>query len=133
MIYPGRIIKVGETNAAIVTAIAGALAARGYPSTSPPGVFDNDLKSLVKVFQSQNVDVAGRPLEVDGEVGSMTWGALFGATIAPVLTGSLAVAALGMAVSQLGANSPRLTRLHSAAMSAFPANSQCFSSCRSSL
>lgn len=102
MLFPGRLIKVGETNAAIVTAIATALAALGYPSTSPPGVFDNAFKSLVKLFQSQNVDEAGRPLEVDGEVGSMTWGALFGASTAAVTGGSLAISALGMAVSQLG-------------------------------
>ena len=102
MIYPGRLIKIGETNAAIVTAIATALAARGYPSTSPPGVFDAGFKALVKLFQSQNVDEAGRPLEVDGEVGSMTWGALFGAASPPLTAGSLAVSALGMAVTQLG-------------------------------
>jgi hypothetical protein len=102
MIFPGRLIRIGETNAAIVTAIAVALAGRGYPSTSPPGVFDGAFKSLVKTFQSQNVDQAGQPLEVDGEVGSMTWGALFGTATAPVTAGSLAVAALGMAVSQLG-------------------------------
>ncbi|HEX8626321.1 MAG TPA: CHAP domain-containing protein [Allosphingosinicella sp.] len=102
MIYPGRLIKVGEANAPIVTAIATALAERGYPSSSPPGVFDNGFKSLVKLFQSQNVDEAGRPLEVDGEVGSMTWGALFGAPATSAMTGSLAVSALGMAVTQLG-------------------------------
>ena len=101
MIYPGKLIKVGEADAAVVTAIANALAARGYPSTSPPGVFDAPFKSLVKLFQSQNVDQAGRPLEIDGEVGSMTWGALFGAATTPI-TGSLAVSALGMAVTQLG-------------------------------
>lgn len=102
MNYPGRLIKIGETDATIVTAIATGLAARGYPSTSPPGVFDAAFKSLVKVFQSQNVDQAGRPLEVDGEVGSMTWGALFGAATPPLTAGSLAVSALGMAVTQLG-------------------------------
>ncbi|MEA3051190.1 MAG: hypothetical protein QOG72_93 [Sphingomonadales bacterium] len=102
MNFPGRLIKIGEKDKPTVAAIAGALAGRGYPSTSPPGIFDADFKSLVKVFQSQNVDAAGRPLEVDGEVGSMTWGALFGAAGPPVTAGSLAVAALGMAVTQLG-------------------------------
>jgi hypothetical protein len=102
MNYPGRLIKIGESDAAIVSAIAARLAARGYPSTSPAGVFDSAFKSLVKVFQAQNVDESGRPLEVDGEVGSMTWGALFGSPVTTVTSGSLAVSALGMAVSQLG-------------------------------
>lgn len=103
MQYPGRIIKIGETDAAIVAAIATALAGHGYPPTSPPGVFDKAFKSLVKLFQSQNVDEAGRALSVDGEVGSMTWGALFGAPVATgAIAGGLAVAALGAAVTQLG-------------------------------
>ena len=103
MQFPGRIIKIGETNAAIVSAIATALANHGYLPSSPPGVFDKAFKSLVKLFQSQNVDEAARPLAVDGEVGSMTWGALFGApAVAGVLAGGLAVAALGTAVTQLG-------------------------------
>jgi hypothetical protein len=103
MNFPGRIIRIGEPDAAIVTAIATALAARGSVSISPPGVFDADFKALIKLFQSQNVDEAGRPLEIDGEVGSMTWGALFGAPAASfAAAGSLAVSALGMAVTQLG-------------------------------
>ena len=109
MSYPGRVIKVGELNAAIVTDIANELAARGYVSPPPPapqtpaGVFDARFKALVKLFQSQNVDQAGRPLLVDGEVGLMTWGALFG-TVQQQLatTGGIALSALGMAVSQLG-------------------------------
>jgi hypothetical protein len=102
MNYPGRLIKVGEADKNIVRAIASALAARGYPSTSPAGVYDEAFKALVKQFQSQNVDESGRPLEVDGKVGSMTWGALFGAPeIAATATG-IALAALGTAVSQLG-------------------------------
>lgn len=102
MPYPNRLIMVGESDASIVKAIAGALAARGYPTTSPAGVYDESFKSVVKLFQSQNVDNSDRPLEVDGKVGSMTWGALFGVETVPVTTGSLAVSALGMAVSQLG-------------------------------
>lgn len=105
MDFPGRIIKIGESDAAIVTAIATALAARGYPPPPQPATpvkFGAQFKALVKLFQSQNVDRAGRPLEVDGEVGSMTWGALFGGKLPEITSGSLAVAALGMAVSQLG-------------------------------
>ncbi|HEX8215541.1 MAG TPA: CHAP domain-containing protein [Allosphingosinicella sp.] len=102
MNYPGRLIKSGESNVQVVKEIAAALARRGYNSTSSPGVFDKAFKALVQVFQSQNVDAAGRPLEVDGEVGSMTWGALFGVSAQPTTSGGLAVSALGIAVSQLG-------------------------------
>lgn len=102
MQYPGRVIKIGEADAAIVKQIVAALQKRGYAANSPPGVFDQDLKRLLKLFQSQNVDRAGVPLQVDGVVGSMTWGALFEATPVVVPSGSIATLALGMAVSQLG-------------------------------
>ena len=103
MKYPGRIIKIGESDTTVVAAISTALAGHGYLSTSPPGIFDKAFKSLVKLFQSQNVDEAGQPLVIDGEVGSMTWGALFGAPAsAGAVAGGLAVAALGTAVTQLG-------------------------------
>jgi hypothetical protein len=105
MTYPGRIIKMGEANAAIVTAIAQRLGARGIAVTSPPGVFDGALRSSVRLFQSLNRDVAGKPLAVDGEVGPMTWGALFGAASVaaqPAGSGQLALRALAVAVEEIG-------------------------------
>ena len=101
MIYPGYVVMVGEKDKAVVAAIAVQLKARGYP---PPAgtAYDAGLASLVKLFQSQHVDAAGRPLRVDGKVGLLTWGALFGAEpVATVPTG-LAGAALGNAISQIG-------------------------------
>ncbi len=102
MDFPGRIIKLNEADGSIVRFIAAGLASRGYAVTSPPGVYDTAFKSLVKLYQSQNVDAAGRPLEVDGEIGSMTWGSLFDAPVIVASGGSIATAALGMAVTQLG-------------------------------
>jgi hypothetical protein len=102
MDYPGRTIKAGESNAEIVRYIAQELAARGYSLTSPQGTYDAAMKSVVSMYQAQNFDRAGRPLEVDGEVGPMTWGALFGAATTTVESSSIAVAALGVAVTQLG-------------------------------
>ena len=102
MDFPGRIIKLNEADGSIVRFIATGLAKRGYAVTSPPGVYDRALKSLVKLYQSQNVDAAGRPLEVDGEVGSMTWGSLFPTPVTVASGGSIATGALGMAVTQLG-------------------------------
>lgn len=102
MNFPGRIIKIKETNSSIVKDIAKGLLAKGYPSTSPPGVFDKSFQSVVKLYQSQNADLFGRPLESDGEVGSLTWGSIFGApSVNPVPTGA-AAPALAVAVSQLG-------------------------------
>jgi hypothetical protein len=105
MLYPGRIIKQGEADPAIVKALAQALAAQGYAVTSPPGAFDAAFASTIKLFQSQHVDDGLRPLQVDGKVGSLTWGALFATAparpaVAPA-TG-LAASALARANSQIG-------------------------------
>jgi hypothetical protein len=102
MQYPGRIIKIGDKDKVVVAAIIAQLNKRGYPSPAGQADFDANLKSLVSLFQAQHADVAGRPLEIDGEVGSNTWGSLFEAT--PVVTAptGIAGAALGIAISQLG-------------------------------
>ena len=101
MNYPGRVIKQGETDSSIVAFIAKGLQARGFKVTSPPGQFGAALASDIKLFQSQNVDAAGRPLKVDGNVGPLTWGALFGVSAAPALLPSLAYSALQRAISQI--------------------------------
>jgi hypothetical protein len=36
------------------------------------------MKQTVKLFQARKVDSEGRPLKQDGEIGSLTWAALFG-------------------------------------------------------
>lgn len=100
--FPGRIIKVGEQDKKVVQDIAGALASKGYAVTSPPGVYDEAFKSVVMLFQAQNVDESGRSLRVDGKIGSLTWGALFGAQPVAVAPVGTAGAALGVAVSQIG-------------------------------
>lgn len=100
--FPGRIIKFGEADLAIVRKVAAGLLAKGYASISPDGVFDAKFKSLVKLYQSQHADSLGRPLAVDGEVGSLTWGSIFGATPANTAPTGEAAAALGVAISQIG-------------------------------
>jgi hypothetical protein len=85
MRYPGRIIKAGEQDAAVVRAVKERLneslaidhdpALRCDPDDP---VFDARTKAVVKLFQARNVDSAGRPLKQDGEIGSLTWGTLFG-------------------------------------------------------
>jgi len=88
-----------------------ALAYYHGPDTSH---FDNEVYKSVRAFQMQNVDVAGRPLVVDGKVGPVTRGALDisrgRASVpliqspqidAPVLAQSTASAALAVAVAKL--------------------------------
>lgn len=82
MDYPGHVIKMGETDSALVDAVAKGLKKLGYPPAQgdfalQPGKFDAQFKSLVKLFQSQHVDALGRPLKADGEIGPITWGAIF--------------------------------------------------------
>src|SRR4051812_9565638 len=82
---PGRIIKVGERDVEIVRAIKRQLnEALGTADDSElhldpnNGTFGPKMKRAVLLFQARNVDSAGLPLKQDGEVGSVTWGALFG-------------------------------------------------------
>lgn len=93
MRYPERIIKLGERDARIVKALKVALnrslALRGAEAisleTDNPN-FGPRMKQAVQLFQARNVDRDGRPLKADGEVGSITWAALFGAGTVPAAT-----------------------------------------------
>src|SRR5262245_15462213 len=91
MQYPGRIIKVGEQDASIVKALKTrlneALGIERDPALrldpSDPN-FDSKMKQTDKLFQARNVDADGRPLRQDGEVGALTWAALFGSDTVPI-------------------------------------------------
>jgi CHAP domain len=45
--------------------------------------FGPSMKYAVQVFQARNLDDHGQPLKTDGEVGALTWAALFGAKRVP--------------------------------------------------
>ena len=45
--------------------------------------FGPKMKQAVKLFQTRNVDAEGRPLKQDGEVGPLSWAALFGSDAVP--------------------------------------------------
>jgi hypothetical protein len=101
MSYPGRIVKVAEKDGAVVRAIADRLIARGIAISSVPGVFDAGFASAVRLFQTLNLDLTGKPLVVDGEVGPMTWGALFGPASVPVAaTAGSALARKALAIAE---------------------------------
>lgn len=90
MDYPGRLIKLGESDAAIVRALKAqlnkALALQGDTALrldeSNPN-FGANMKQAVQLFQARHVDAQGRPLKADGEVGSITWAVLFGQASVP--------------------------------------------------
>lgn len=90
MRYPGRIVKAGEQDASIVKAlkrrlnqslgVEGDATLRLDPDNAD---FGPKTKQMVKLFQARNVDAEGRPLKQDGQVGSITWAALFGDATVP--------------------------------------------------
>lgn len=90
MRYPGRIVKAGEKDAGIVKALKQrlneVLAVESDPTLkldpADPN-FGPRMRQTVKFFQTRNVDAEGRPLKQDGEVGALTWAALFGADAVP--------------------------------------------------
>jgi hypothetical protein len=110
MEYPGRIIEVGERDATIVRALKQQLnqslgAGDGSALRLDPGngTFGPKMKRAVSLFQARHVDSTGLPLKQDGEVGSLTWAALFGSDTVPTRTeaGSpLLTAALRIAAEQ---------------------------------
>jgi hypothetical protein len=84
MNYPGSIIKLGEINGTIMKALKqrlNELLAAGTDDsirldTDDP-IFGSKTVEAVMLFQARNVDAAGRPLVQDGEIGPLTWHALF--------------------------------------------------------
>jgi len=110
MEYPGRIIRVGERDATIVRALKPRLnQSLGVADDSPlrldpnNGTFGPKMKRSVQLFQARNVDDTGLPLKQDGEVGSLTWAALYGSHTVPTrteATSPLLSAALRIAAEQ---------------------------------
>lgn len=85
MRYPGRVIKMGESDARIVKALKTALNKTLVLRGSEALVLDPDtphfgppMKQAVQLFQARHLDEQDQPLKTDGEVGSLTWAALFG-------------------------------------------------------
>ena len=90
MDYPGRMIKLGEQDSAIVQALKLRLNQALVIDNDPElrldpanSQFGPKMKQAVKLFQTRNVDREGRPLKQDGEIGSLTWEALFGIESVP--------------------------------------------------
>jgi hypothetical protein len=90
MRYQGRVIKVGEQDKAVVSAVKSRLNevlgvndnAELRLNPQDPA-FDARTEQAVKLFQARHVDAEGRPLKQDGMIGALTWAALFGDDAVP--------------------------------------------------
>jgi hypothetical protein len=110
MKYPGHIVRQGEEDAELVRAVkrklneALAIEPESDLRLDPDDPhFGPKMRQVVRLFQARNVDGSGRPLVADGEVGSLTWSALFGPDAVPVHTTSnsqLLAHALSIAVGE---------------------------------
>jgi len=77
--YPGRLLRIGDFDIIAVTKVQQRLNAVGCGLIAENGFFDNDTKNAIKLFQIRYPDLQGHSLVVDGLLGTLTWGALFGA------------------------------------------------------
>ena len=104
--FPSRIVKVGDADSETVKKIQHRLNSVGCGPIPEDGVFDKEkTEKAVKLFQARFPDVTGRPLEIDGKVGSLTWGVMFGASTTPSNSAApspLTKAAIDFAVTQIG-------------------------------
>lgn len=128
MQYPGRVIKAGETDPALVRAIRVQLNHRlGYAPRSAARLderapaFNEAVVQAVRQFQARNVDHNGRSLKQDGRIGPITWEVLFDSQSVPSIVkatdsylGRMVQIALGEAareVREVPANSNRGPRV----------------------
>lgn len=95
MQYPGRQVKAGESDPALVRALKARLnLALQFEPGSPLRLdednpnFGDTTTQAVKLFQARHVDAEGRPLLQDGRVGSITWAILFGDDSVPAAAAS---------------------------------------------
>jgi hypothetical protein len=104
--FPGRIVKVRDSDKETVKKIQQRLNSVGCGPIAEDGVFDKErTEKAVRLFQARFPDVTGRPLEIDGKVGSLTWGAMFGASTVPSNSAALSAltkAAIDFAITQIG-------------------------------
>ena len=72
--YP--ILKKGSTGQ-YVKILQQLLVDKGYNPNGIDGIFGNGSLKAVKSYQSENTDINGKKLVVDGCVGQKTWGSLY--------------------------------------------------------
>jgi len=105
MNYPNRIIKKGETDKNIILAIQNALIANNLGAITVNGIYDDKTISAVKLFQTSHTDATGASLKADGQIGPLTWAALFGSTTVvanAIAPSTLLAKSLEIAITQIG-------------------------------
>jgi peptidoglycan hydrolase-like protein with peptidoglycan-binding domain len=106
LIYPGYVVDGRATDKGVVTMLQDRLNQVGCGPVDRSAVFDEKTQYAVMLFQMRHTDSFGRDLEVDGQVGSLTWSALFGRGTVPHViantTSDLVTSAVAIATSQLG-------------------------------
>ena len=103
--YPGRVVRRGHKNKTHVLAVQRALNEMGVGPVEEEGGFGDQTEDAVMLFQARFPDTDGLPLKVDGEVGPLTWAALFGPQSVQVrneTTIELLSRAVAAAASQVG-------------------------------
>ena len=90
MEYPGRAIKAGEADGALVRRIKVSLNQALGLAPRTVGRLDERnpefgplMTQAVKLFQARHVDADGQPLKQDGQIGAITWERLFGIDSVP--------------------------------------------------
>lgn len=81
--YPGRIVKRREKDKELVTALQRRLNEVGCGPIDVDGDFGDQTEGAVSLFQARHTDADGQPLVVDGEVGPLSWARLFGTQTIP--------------------------------------------------
>jgi peptidoglycan hydrolase-like protein with peptidoglycan-binding domain len=103
--YPGRLLKIGDFDIISMTRVQQRLNAVGCGPITENGFFDEDTKKAIKLFQIRYPDLQGHSLVVDGILGILTWGALFGAeSVSSYATAPsiLTLEVINYAISQIG-------------------------------
>jgi hypothetical protein len=99
------VIGTGSTDQTAIRAIQTRLNQLGCGPVEVDGVFGVDTAEAVELFQARSVDKFGVPLKQDGQVGPMSWAALFGEQTVPVVTrapSALLAKVLEFASSEIG-------------------------------
>jgi hypothetical protein len=103
--FAGRVVKVGHKHKEPVFAIQRRLNEMGCGPINESGEFGQQTLTATMLFQARFADVDGLPLRIDGEVGPLTWAALFGAPSVPTedrAASPLLTAVIEVAASQIG-------------------------------
>lgn len=76
--YPGFVLKSGVMDSPHALLVQKRLNTRGFGPVDEDGDYGPNTANAVRAFQAAAMDIEGNALIIDGEVGPITWAALFG-------------------------------------------------------